>query len=167
MFTNNWWWQLRTNLAQTVARDKLINTAGQVRDSGYNNSNFLKNTGTFLYSNVSFDASTGIVLGSDDTPASMEDTTLKNRITAGLSCSVALSYDDEFNLIRTILCTNTSSDSITIREIGIYALAYLGAGSTSNMTCLMERTVLDTPVTIPAGGIGQVTYTIRMNYPTA
>ena len=30
----------------------------------------------------------------------------------------------------------------------------------------VERTVLETPVTIPAGGVGQVTYTIRMNYPT-
>lgn len=29
----------------------------------------------------------------------------------------------------------------------------------------INRTVFDTPVTIAAGGVGQVTYTIRMNYP--
>lgn len=59
---------------------------------------------------------------------------------------------------------NTSSADVTIREIGYYACY---DGNTKNSRVLLDRTLLDTPVTIPAGSIGQVVYTITFNYPTA
>lgn len=67
-----------------------------------------------------------------------------------------ISYTAEYTI------SNTDSDSFTIGEIGLFTYA------TNNIGLFMvERTVLDEPVTIPAGGVGRVTYTIRMEYPTA
>lgn len=57
--------------------------------------------------------------------------------------------------------TNNNETDITIGEVGIVYQ------TGSSYSVLFERTVLESPITIPAGGVGQVTYTIRMNYPTA
>ena len=74
---------------------------------------------------------------------------------------------DESGLTITALytITNTGSSAFTIGELGLIAATYTNVST--NSKCLVERTVLDTPVTIPAGGIGQVEYTITFNYPTA
>ena len=66
--------------------------------------------------------------------------------------------------------TNTGSEDFTISELGLVTYAYI---TNTNGYCyennfLLERTVLENPITIPAnGGVGQVTYTIRMDYPVA
>lgn len=60
--------------------------------------------------------------------------------------------------------TNTGSEPITISEIGLFSQWY----RTSNQdyyAYLIDRTLLEVPVTIDPNGIGQITYTIRMNYP--
>ena len=72
-------------------------------------------------------------------------------------CADDYSYH-EGSAVLTI--TNNNATDITIGEVGI---VYQG----SNTAALLERTVLDSPITIPAGGVSQITYTIRMNYPTA
>ena len=44
--------------------------------------------------------------------------------------------------------------------------AYTGNSIYTTYPYLIERTVLESPITIPAnGGVGQVTYKIRMDYP--
>lgn len=60
--------------------------------------------------------------------------------------------------------TNSSATDITIAEVGLWG--YINYAASSMENALLERTVLDEPVTIPAGGIGMVTYSIRYNYPT-
>ena len=68
----------------------------------------------------------------------------------------------------TYTITNNGSEAVTIAEVAIMARILTDAnGSNAAATLqLWERTVLDYPVTIPAGGIGQVTYTVRMDWPT-
>ena len=74
------------------------------------------------------------------------------------------------NAIYTL--TNTGTEEITITEVGLIGLCQgPKADSTNNtiyhVSTLFDHTVLDTPVTIPAGGVGQVEYTITFNYPTS
>lgn len=66
--------------------------------------------------------------------------------------------------------TNTTSEDLTISEIGLLFEAESYYGTASYERCslpyLFEHSVLDNPITIPPAGIGQVTYTIEMEYPT-
>lgn len=61
--------------------------------------------------------------------------------------------------------TNTGSEPITISEVALFCNPTTNSNS-GGVACLLERTVLETPVQIDAGGIGQVTYEIRYDYPT-
>ena len=116
----------------------------------------------------------GIQFGTGTTPPTFDDYKLSGSIIAGLTGTLTKDCvnDEDGNFVITISATltNTNSTDVTIGEIG-YSRSFTGRGTTGNSNAyayiLIDRTVLDTPVTIPAGGIGQVTYTIRMNYPTA
>ena len=71
---------------------------------------------------------------------------------------------------RTLSCrytlTNTSTESVTIGEIGLSGNAYRKNGSRYYYTgFLLERTVLDSPITIPSGGVGVITYTLKFDLP--
>ena len=70
-----------------------------------------------------------------------------------------------YTLKATYTITNTSTKEITITEVG--AVGQLIASNGTAYSTLLDHTILDTPVTIPAGGVGQVEYTIIINDPTA
>ena len=59
--------------------------------------------------------------------------------------------------------TNRKDTDVTISEVGYQDYVYVN--SSGSKCCLLERTLLDNPITIPAGGVGQVTYTVRMSLP--
>ena len=107
----------------------------------------------------------GVVFGTGTTPPTVDDIKLSGEWIGGLSCSIAASYewhDYYVDIISIYTITNTNATDITIGEV-----ALMCSVSQYDYPTMMERTVLDTPVTIPAGGLGQVNYTIRMNFPTA
>lgn len=115
----------------------------------------------------------GVIFGTNDTPATASDYKLSGEIISGITASVAKNKNvDAGNGVATLSAiytiTNGNSDAITIKEVGLIANAYSSSGNASaEYKCLIERTVLNEPVTIPAGGVGQVVYTITLNYPTA
>lgn len=114
------------------------------------------------------DGNGGQAFGTGDTPASEDDYTLESVITSGLSASapsVTTEYDSENNCYfrrMTYTINNTSDADITIKEVGTYrGIAYastLGATGSSTKLLLVDRTVLDTPLTIPAGEAGVLRY---------
>lgn len=111
----------------------------------------------------------GVMFGDGDTPATKDDIKLAGSLITTISSSVSItsSNDDTGSTCTGVFTvTNTGSAEITIREVVMYGRCPRNTTGGA-YPCVIERTVLDTPVTIPAGGIGQVTYTIRMNYPTA
>ena len=62
--------------------------------------------------------------------------------------------------------TNTSAESVTIGEVGLSGYAYRKVGSNNHYTgFLIERTALASPITIPAGGVGVITYTLKFDLP--
>ena len=108
----------------------------------------------------------GFCLGRGSTPATKEDYKLEDMITAGLSraaYSTATNwYDGGFEVIWSYTMTNTSAADIEICEIGKVGQHY--SGSTAYYV-LVDRTVLDTPITIPAGETKVLSHSIRINYP--
>lgn len=112
----------------------------------------------------------GVVIGTGTEPPTVDDYTLSGELISGYSFNASIKRAPDENgvdMTVTYTITNTGTSDFTIGEIGLIANISNENYSTSasNYKALLERTVLDTPVTIPAGGVGQVTYTIRMNYP--
>lgn len=111
----------------------------------------------------------GVMFGTGTTPPTKDDYKLSGALLTNFSYSAGVSYeyDDTGTTIRAIYTiTNIGSDDMTIGEIGLMCNMYDSSNQTDIRKGFIERTVLDTPVTIPADGVGQVTYTIRINYPT-
>lgn len=113
-------------------------------------------------------AFTKVMFGTGDTPPTINDYNLSGELITGLvATKVTTNYinSDSFSISTLYTLTNTGTEAVTIKEVGLgQSFKYHG---NSDNSCLIERTVLDTPVTIPAGGIGQVEYTITLTYPTA
>ena len=110
----------------------------------------------------------GVVIGTGTKAPAVDDYALDGDVITTYTYSVSLSkkYDGtgaEVTALYTI--TNTGSKAFTVGEIGL--IAELGSyGNPTMYKALLERTVLDSPITIDPGGVGQITYTLRMNYPT-
>ena len=169
MLTNNFYSALAQNMVGTLKSGSIKNTSGSLVQ--LNNA-----AGTFLpffisgydYKvdlskvNQAYSGSKGgVVFGDGDTPATAEDYKLAGNIITGFVATVNLSRSINDGLAQIVATyTINASSEVTIKEIAAFA-------SSGNGNYIVDRTVLDTPVTIPAGGVGQVEYTITFNYPTA
>lgn len=112
----------------------------------------------------------GVIFGDGNAPPTLDDYNLSGNLITSVNATASVKHVNNNALgakeIRAeYTLTNTGTSSITIREIGLIAAAG-GNNSQSNMKCLLERTVLDEPVTIPRGGSAVIAYTIRMYDPT-
>lgn len=119
---------------------------------------------TFTLSN-----SSGIMVGSGVTPPTENDYMLETQITSGLSGSITYTrtYDAETekSQLRILLAlVNTSNAPITVGEIG-YVGSVRGGNkdsvSNNNYNILFDRTVFDSPITIPAEAAATITYTLE------
>lgn len=178
MFTKNWYRSLAayamapttkdiTSINQTtydgVSRTLATTKYGEPAFGGAATNNCAGTVKTVLKSQAS--GSSGVVFGDGNTPPSIDDYCLSGNVFSNLSSSASstLTQDDSGFILKTVYSlTNLSDSTFTVSEIGLFNHCVI-VGSYRNV--LIERTVLDTPVPIPAGGVGQVTYTIRMNYP--
>ena len=91
-----------------------------------------------------------------------------NRITTISTTSVQEVILDGNIINKKIVFTisNTGTDDITISEIGLVGqfTRHYNTSATASEYLLLEHTLLNEPVIIPAGGVGQVTYTITFNF---
>lgn len=112
----------------------------------------------------------GVILGNGNILPNINDYSLSGTQITNFAYNVALSLenmeDGGRRIVGVYTITNNNSESITISEIGLTALMYKGSGSTY-WPVLIERTVLDTPVTIEPQAVGQVKYIIEMKLPVA
>lgn len=113
-------------------------------------------------------AFTQVMFGTGDTPPTINDYNLSGDFIAGLvatQVTTNLINSDSLSISALYTLINSNAEAVTIKEVGLgQSFFYYNSGQNS---CLLDRTVLDTPVTIPAGGVGQVEYTITFNLPTA
>ena len=114
----------------------------------------------------------GVSFGTGTTPATVSDYFLESiltetQINVSTPSSVSFNKFDTYEEYTvTFGVTNKTADAITISEMGLTAIPYSPYSGTPYYV-LVDHTVLDTPVTIPAGQSKQITYTIRFNYGNA
>ena len=179
MFTNNWYKTLASAITKNSAKNFVningVETGLYSRNSIYNIS-FGDSTGASESAYIgrlvqTYNEYGGVRLGTGDTPATVNDYKLSGTLITGYSFTAEVKTQNSAEsdkITATYTITNTSSSEITIKEVGIVAkMANTTSTAQIQHMGLLERTVLDTPVTIPAGGVGQVVYTITFNYPTA
>lgn len=125
-------------------------------------------------SSTSANGTNGVVFGTGNNAPTTDDYTLSGDFISGLSSSnvtytTERNYDVDtgersYTVAYTII--NTTGADITIGEVGLAGTASRKYTSNSwyyYISVLYERTALETPITIPAGGIGRITYTISGN----
>lgn len=113
-------------------------------------------------------AETGVSFGTGTTPATLEDYKLESilgntQISVSNPSAVSFSRGatfDEYSVSFGV--TNITDEAITISEVGLAAMPH--NDSSTNRIVLVDRTLLDTPVTIPANETKHIAYTIRFNY---
>lgn len=91
-----------------------------------------------------------MVLGTGDTPPTVEDYKLSGEITTGLTYQGQPTLNDNNSLTYSILVTNNTEQPVTIKEV---CLA-IGTGNTAQekgAAALLTRDVLATPVTLNTG----------------
>lgn len=179
MVTNNWIKLFNMTWTYTYADESeiglvLINGNAPSHYRSYNNRdyfNFNISNMSNVDTNFSYMGYCGFLFGDGTNPPSADDYKLAGAdITLNLeklSAEKTCGYNSETKksyITYNFIMKNTSSADVTIREIGYYACY---DGNAENLRVLLDRTLLDTPITIPAGSIGQVVYTINFNYPTA
>ena len=169
MITKNWYSYFSSVNANMVISNAAKTTDGTIVNCGYSLSNATTSLDSLMlhYTSVIYKITTsGIVLGSGTTPPTINDFRLESQITSGLHCSVASVYHSEGYVTRNITATNISDHEITIAEIGYQCQIYTGENTSSGSKfVLMDRSLLQTPVTIPVGGVGVISYTVRIIMP--
>ena len=110
----------------------------------------------------------GISVGSGSTAATENDYQLVTPITSGLTGVVTVSKGVESGsayITLNIALTNTSGSSISVSEICYkqeFKVAATQSGTTtSSAVCMVDRSVLDTALTIAASGQAVLTYKLK------
>ena len=164
MLTKNFYSYIRAAFQETSVTFTLS-------DGTTNMTNLSNDIPPFNAMNVWADGTTdikGVSFGTGTTPATASDYSLESmlgstQISVATPSSVSFSKVDTYEEYSvTFGVTNKTSNDITISEVGLTAMPASAGGSMCYV--LVDRTVLDTPVTIPAGQSKQITYTIRFNY---
>lgn len=113
----------------------------------------------------------GVSVGTSDTPATDDDYKLGATITSGLTatCTCTKSMDGTKPVVRlNMVLTNTTGSDIVVKEVGIKiainVASAVGGTSASNRPILIDRTVLSTPLTVPAAGNAALYYTLKTDY---
>lgn len=117
------------------------------------------------------ESATGICLGTGNTAATVDDYKLQTQITQGIQAAITQTLElasGDPVLTFDIAVTNTSASDITVREIGyrqtLYASTLLNGGG-GNQSFLLDRTVLAVPITIEAGNVGVIRYSLKTLMP--
>lgn len=140
------------------------NTANGERWISYVNGNLI-NSLSFVTNQNS-----GIVLGSGTTAPTENDYHLETQITSGIAVTVSgitrgVDSSDRLYMEVTLNVSNTSSSDITIAEVGLVSGNIMCASSSTSSSVgannvMIDRTLLDSPVTIIPSGSAAIKYRI-------
>jgi len=114
----------------------------------------------------------GISIGTGTAPESEDDYNLEQTITSGVNVVLTgTSYGAEspwFPFVKyNLTITNTGANPLVVTEVGykqtLQTSKVIGSNVLDNSVLLLDRCVLDTPVTIAPGDAGIVTYRLQTN----
>lgn len=162
-------WVLQSGV--TNGYTPMKDTAGNTKYLGGNFNSFPYTPSKNVY--IGSQNNAGIYVGTGQTPATEEDYNLENKIVSGLtpgSTTARGGVDENGNpyIEYTFMLSNTTANDIIVREIGYIQIANLAStigGTASGGRILIDRTVLSTPVTVPANGDAVIRYTLKTVQP--
>lgn len=114
----------------------------------------------------------GVIFGTGTTAPSIEDFALSGSIVYNSDNNISfttegpIETENGLKYTATYTITNVFDYDLTIGEVGMIRKVY-NSDNGGPLYILAERTVFDTPITIPTGGVGQVVYTVHLSAPTA
>ena len=125
-------------------------------------------------SSINNTSTNGIAFGNGTTPASEDDYTMENLVSAGTVqfLSAVVAYDETNNKVYTyvnINITNSTSDDITISELGLFVTARASntpgsdVDNNNNYTVMVDHTILDAPITIAPSEVGIIQYRFEID----
>ena len=145
----------------------VVDTAGNTR---YAANNVYNSMPSDTSTNLTLSANErGISFGSGSTAPSASDSNLEATITSGLAAMITRStgLDDNGNpyLRFDIVLSNTSDSAITVKEIGykqyLRCSDALNGSTINSRSCLLDRSIFASPVTIPADDYVIIRYTLK------
>lgn len=157
MILNNFknWWYGTVNSYDYSERGATSynNIDGTTVNLSRNNNNTFLNIQYGSLSQLDNNGRFCLVLGSNNTPVTIDDCEWKNDITdlstISLSFSIATVNGNRVLRITRSVVNNTEND-ITVSEVGLVVMEY------SRQKILIAREVLDTPITVKANGGAQI-----------
>ena len=174
MFTRNWYKAIAAEMSRVNDTFQSVTGATQTLTASYylyrlNLNEDGRDVPSIYKVRTSLESNGGVIFGTGNTPPTIDDTTLSGDLVSGFSYNSNVSAErgeDGVTLTALYTVINNNAEAITISEVALIANLY-NNNTQAMYKGLLDRTVLDTPVTIPAGGVGQVEYTITLNLPTA
>lgn len=176
MITSNFYRSVGV-MFKTVSAAKVKNVSGNTKTCYHPGSTYLynwyiggsTNGSSLFYAPQVTSSNGGVWFGTGNTPPTFDDYKLSGTQVLGLAATKVLTLDEDDEgggITGTYTLINNNASEVTISEVGLFAPIFTSANKIDTYQ-MWERTVLDNPVTIPAGGVGKVTYTVRANWPTA
>ena len=134
-----------------------IDGNGKMTDLTYNSVFSFINSLNHMETAPTMDSVTFIRVGTGTTEATEDDYKLEADA-IGLTCDSVVTAIGSNNSkkIYTATFSNTTDADIAVTEIGFFTNCYYRSGYNDNF--LLDRIVLDTPITIPAGESKAITY---------
>lgn len=174
MFTRNWYKALGAEMSRVNDTfQSVTGTTQTLSASAYLFNIKLNEDNRYVPSiykvRTALDSGGGVIFGTGNAIPTIDDTTLSGDLVSGFSYNSNVSAErgeDGVTLTALYTVINNNAEEITISEVALIANLY-NNNTQAMYKGLLDRTVLDTPVTIPAGGVGQVEYTITFKYPWA
>lgn len=169
MLTNNFYHLMRSYLSgnQLTAGPRTIsNTEGRF---SYTDSNayyafrgFYNDTKNVI-TTAAYNANHGMAFGTGTVPPTLEDYWLSGDVITTLqivACVITSDINNAVQMKNEVTVKNTSNtETVVINEMGIIGKFYYGS---SGVACLVDRTVLDAPLTLAPGEQGVITYTFNL-----
>ena len=171
MFTRNWYKAMSTEISRVNDTFQSVTGTTQTLSVSAYLFNIMLNednryTPSIYKVRTALDSGGGVIFGTGNAIPTIDDTALSGDLVSGFSYNSHVSAKrDADGVTITALYTviNNNAEAITISEVALIANLY-NNNTQAMYKGLLDRTVLDTPVTIPAGQSKQITYTIRFNY---
>lgn len=148
---------------------QVTNTQGQTRYMAPYLNGVFPSSVDYTMRFVANQNSPGVYIGTGNTIATENDYKLESVITSGITAtapSISPGLDGNGNpqlqLLYTL--TNLTASDIVIREVGSVQRSYASTAQNSSSSqnyFLHDRTVLDTPVTVPANDSAAIKYTLK------
>lgn len=143
-----------------------VNTAGNKGSGNFNSYFSVRINGNSNYGGGFANVKTGnpgangggVYFGDGTKEPTIDDYTLSGNGITNISASVAVKDVEEGVMKATYLITNNGESAVTISEVAMFCCY----NYEYSCNAMIDRTLLDSPVTIEPGGIGEVTYVMKI-----